>query len=72
MDELPLLVGYNPEDAERLAAACGYTVCWVESTPPRWLPPRHGPRVLRQRQREAGVVELLRGEAPDVLAEPSE
>ena len=72
MSELPLLVGYAPDDAEARAAAHGITVRWLDAPPPRWLPPHHAPRVLRQRMESDTEVELLRGEVPIVNEDESE
>jgi hypothetical protein len=69
VSDIPLLVGFTPDDAEARAAADGITIRWVDAAPPRWLPPHHAPRVLRQRVLSATELELLRGEVPVVADE---
>jgi len=60
------LIGYRPEEAEAFAAEHGLTIVWIDAIPPRWLPPRHEPRVGRQRLLSDGRLELLRVLAPSI------
>lgn len=60
MVEVPLLVGYRPDEAEAVAAELGLRVVWVETEAPKWLSAHHEARVGRQRLREDGTLELLR------------
>ncbi|MHB9025808.1 MAG: hypothetical protein ACYC7E_16845 [Armatimonadota bacterium] len=62
----PSLVGYDPEDAERVAAKLGYRVVWKDAPAPHWLSPTHVPRVGRQRLRADGSLELLRVLVPAI------
>lgn len=57
--EIPSLVGFRPEDAEKAIVESGFTFCWIDSEKPKWLSPCHEARVGRQRNREDGTVELL-------------
>jgi hypothetical protein len=61
---LPSLVGYDPDEAEVIAAQHGLTIAWLDATPPPWLPPEREPRIARQRLREDGTLELLRVLSP--------
>lgn len=57
--EIPQLVGLGPAEAEAAAAAAGFSIAWRQEEAPRWLSPRHEPRVGRQRLRADDVLELL-------------
>ena len=60
----PSLIGYPPDEAERVAAARGFPVVWLDPATPRWLAPTREGRVGRQRLRPDGTLELLRVQIP--------
>lgn len=57
---IPVLIGYLPEDAEKVLAEYGLACCWVDSEKPKWLSANHQARVGRQRLQADGTIELLR------------
>ena len=68
-ESLPCFIGYYPDEAEAAARQLGIPLVWVEAESPRWLSPRHEPRVARQRLRDDGTLELLRVMVPMLEAE---